>query len=63
MVATMMVITMRGVVIMMKVQDSLKDLIFHNLKEEGMLMTYCVKPENFLIFLKNGKNNKIAKRV
>ena len=48
---------------MMKVQDSLKDLIFHNLKEEGMLMTYCVKPEKILIFLKNGKNNKIAKRV
>ena len=33
MVATMMVITMRRVVIMMKAQDSLKDLIFQNLKE------------------------------
>ena len=48
---------------MMKVQDSLKDLIFHNFQEEGMLMTYCVKTKKILIFLKNGKNNKIAKRV
>ena len=39
MVATMMVITMRGVVIMMKAQDSLQDLIFQNLKEEYILMT------------------------
>ena len=39
MVATTMVITMRSVVIMMKAQDSLQGLIFHNLKEECMLMT------------------------
>ena len=34
-----MVITMRGIVIMMKAQDSLQDLIFQNLKKGCMLMT------------------------
>ena len=41
-VATTMVITMRGVVIMMKAQDSLQDLIFHNLKAKCMLMTSLI---------------------
>ena len=39
MVAITMVITMRSMVIMMKAQGSLQDLIFQNLKEECMLMT------------------------
>ena len=34
MVATMMMITMRGIVIMMSAQDSIKNLIFKNLNEE-----------------------------
>ena len=39
MVNIVMMITMRDVVIMMKTQDSIQNLIFENLKEEGMLMT------------------------
>ena len=39
MVDIVMMITMRDVVIMMKTQDSIQNLIFENLKEEGMLMT------------------------
>ena len=38
---TAMMITMRNV-IMRKVPDSIQSLIFHNLKEECMLMTYWI---------------------
>ena len=39
MAATMMMITMRGVAIMMRAQDPIQNFIFQNSKEECVLMT------------------------